>query len=314
MVKQQAAAEAKAKDEFVLRDLKPIVPPTTPPDSADAADPVPKGSVRRAYMADTNGAGALEDVPGFNAYKARNWGLFEAAPNGAAAGSDGSSLQNVIGRDDRVTISDTTDLPWRCIALLSITYGGGHRSLGTAWFCGPKALATAGHNVHHPEHGPAQTIMVSPAYDGVKAPFGTYPAARMWCPAVWSARHDPASDYGAILLADATVGSRLGWFGYAAYHDDRLTSLLVNVSGYPSDKSVRTQYYNGGRLAGLEAQFLHYEFDTENGMSGSPIFALFGRQRIAVGIHTSGDAASNRACRIDQDVFDALNHMNSLPG
>ncbi|QYU67956.1 hypothetical protein J4558_24360 [Leptolyngbya sp. 15MV] len=53
-------------------------------------------------------------------------------------------------------------------------------------------------------------------------------------------------------------------------------------------------------------RFLLYAFDTTEGMSGAPIFALFGHQRVAVGIHTSGGDGGNRARRIDGPVFDQL--------
>ncbi len=108
------------------------------------------------------------------------------------------------------------------------------------------------------------------------------------------------------FLGDATVGQRLGWFGMASYADSQLTPLLVNVSGYPVDRAPLTQYFNGGRIEQVVPDFLLYSFDTEGGMSGAPIFAMFGTQRIAVGIHTNGSDRINRARRINNKLYDVL--------
>lgn len=296
----------------------------------EAPDPAPSGvaggSARSVvppsemlslgYMAEANGGSRLEDVPGFDAYRARNSGLFplSSLPAVPAPGAGGYTLQNVIGADNLVPVPDTTGLPWRGIALLSITYDGGVRATGTAWFLGERTLGTAGHNIRHPVYGPANEIMVSPAYDGSIAPFGTFRAVQTYCDARWLAGDaDAAFDFGALKIADATVGRRLGWFGFAAYDNRQLHKLLLNVSGYPVDRAPRTQYYNGGRLEGTDDRFLRYAFDTVGGMSGAPIFARFDQQRVVVGIHTGGNERTNRARRIDAEVYAALDRFNSLP-
>ena len=275
------------------------------------ADAVPASDhLSAAHMAETNGGGALENVPGFDALRARNAGLFPLVQTRLAptVDAEGFTAENIIGNvDNLVAIPDTTALPWRCIAMLSITYADGAKATGTAWFMGPKALGTAGHNIHHQAHGSATEILVSPAFDGVAAPFGTYRVHQTYCDPGWLAgTPDAALDFGVLVLKEDGVGQRLGWFGFAAYENKQLDRLLLNVSGYPIDRANRTQHYNGGRVEDVERKFLRYTFDTVGGMSGSPIFALFGQQRIVVGIHTSGKARANRARRIDKGVYDVL--------
>ena len=92
----------------------------------------------------------------------------------------------------------------------------------------------------------------------------------------------------------------------ASYDSPQLERLLVNISGYVVGRSLQTQYFNGGRLAGANDRFLLYDFDTSGGMSGSPIFALFGDKRVVVGIHTYGSDRINRARRIDDALYDVL--------
>jgi V8-like Glu-specific endopeptidase len=267
---------------------------------------VPDGELQTPpFMTETNGGGSLEVVPGFDSYRARNTGLVLQAP--PAARDDGFSTESVFGPDGRVPVPDTTGLPWRCIALLSITYQSGATARGTAWFYGPRTLGTAGHNVRHPRHGRATSILVSPGWNGLSAPFGTFVAATSHCHPTWLAHAAPDNlDFAVITLADPTPGRQLGWFGIAAYERSQLLPLLVNVSGYPSDRSPQTQYFNGGRLHDVNDDFLMYPFDTEVGMSGSPIFALFRDQRIVVGIHTGGTRQINRARRINASLYGFL--------
>ena len=87
---------------------------------------------------------------------------------------------------------------------------------------------------------------------------------------------------------------------------DTIRRLLVNVSGYVIDKAPLLQYFNGGRLEDGNTQFLLYVIRQENGMKGSPIFALFGNTHVVVGIRTYGSDRGNRARRIDDSVFDVL--------
>lgn len=308
----KAAGTELPEDDLAagLRILEPEAPPPSPLDREPRDEGVPPSDMLSlGRMAETNGGGSLEKVPGFDTLRARNAGLLPLAafaPPGAA-GADGYRFENVIGRDNLVAIADTTALPWRSVALLSITYEDGARATGTGWFMGERALGTAGHNIFHREHGHCTEILVSPGFDGSIAPFGSYRAVTTYCDRAWiEGSTDPALDYGVIQLADPTVGRRLGWFGYAVYGDRQLDRLLLNVTGYPVDRPLRTQHYNGGRLEDVDRKFLRYTFDTVGGMSGAPIFALFGTQRVVVGIHTSGNDRANRARRIDAGLFQVL--------
>lgn len=307
---------------------EPLPPPPRPP-SAHAIASIPASKhLSLGHMVETNGAGSLETVAGFDSYRARNTGLFPQAPgrcrpDGFSAGlapgpvpdpapgltNDGFVTESVIGRDERVPVGDTTRLPWRAIARLSITYDNGKRATGTGWFLSPTALGTAAHNVFHPVHGEARDILVAPAFDGQTAPFNTFRATHTFCEPGWKAggrEPPPELDYGVVVMPDASVGTRLGWFGFAAFDESQLEPLLVNVSGYPGDRLPPTQYFNGGRIAEVRSQFLLYDFDTEEGMSGAPIFALFDTQRIAVGIHINGSNRLNRARRIDRQLFEVF--------
>ena len=243
--------------------------PPSPLEIPPRAEGVPPSEMLTlGRMVETNGGSSLEPVEGFDIVRARNAGLFPTIvpAEAGAADSEGYLLENGTGnRTDLVRVPDTTALPWRSIAMLTITYQNGGQGIGTAWFFSEKALATAGHNIFHPFYGMATEILVTPAY-GSNPSFDTHRVATTYCDPQWlNGNHEAALDYGVLLIDDAAVGRRLGWFGFAAYEDRRLNRILLNVSGYSNDRTPRTQYYNGGRVQDVDRQFLRYAFKTEGG-------------------------------------------------
>lgn len=286
---------------------------------ARAQGVLPSDRLSLGRMVETNGGSCLEKVPGFDSARARTHGLLTpgAMPGSTsrrAAGADGFAMENDGGRAATpVAVGDTTALPWRSIALLTISYEDGTNATGTAWFLGERALGTAGHNIRHPVHGVATDIIVAPGYDGRFFHFGTYPVEETHCDPAWmNGNADPALDFGVLVLGEAVAGRRLGWFGFAAYGDKQLDKLLLNVSGYRTDRRIETQYFSGGRLLRTDPSFLDYSFNTSAGMSGAPVFALFDQQRVAVGIHTSAVDRTNRARRIDARLYDFLTPFTAL--
>jgi glutamyl endopeptidase len=280
---------------------------------------LPSKRLNLGRMTETNGGSCLENVPGFDARRARTLGLLgppliPPARRSRARDAAAPVLQkSADAAPVPVAVPDTTAVPWRCIAMLSITYEDGARATGTAWFLGERALATAGHNIRHPDHGNCTEILVAPGYDGREAPFATYPVIETHCDVGWLAGDENASlDYGALVLEKSVAGRRLGWFGLAVYDDGDLDKMILNLSGYPTDRRVATQYFTGGRLLGTDASFLHYNFDTSAGMSGAPVFALFDQQRVAVGIHTSAGSRFNQARRIDSGLYDFLSRFTAI--
>ena len=72
----------------------------------------------------------------------------EAAVDETFATEAAAAMEVIIGIDNRVQITSTTDIPWRRICALRITFPSGATYRGTAFFIGPRALATAGHCVY----------------------------------------------------------------------------------------------------------------------------------------------------------------------
>lgn len=202
-------------------------------------------------------------------------------------------------------VTDAAVLPWRSIALLDITYENGNKATGTAWFFGERCLATAGHNIRHPQNGEAVEILVSPSRNGAAGTLGPFrvPDKGMRCDPRWRAGStDSSLDYGVLILDDPAPGRQVGWFDLDAYDDSRLGALQVQICGYPFRSGGRAQFSNEGRLQDVEKQVLRYRFGTVRGMSGAPVFAKVGNEYVVVGIHTGSDSRGDSARRIDSGL------------
>lgn len=255
--------------------------------------------------------GELESLPGFDPQRALGEGmpveiltdelleLREWRPEGAPP-------ESVCGRDDRVEVTNTTAVPWRWICKLIITFPNGARYGGTGWFIGPKAVMTAGHCVYSRSNGGwARQIKVIPGMRGASRPYGSMIGTSFRSVTGWTNNADPNYDYGCIILPNASLGNRVGWFGFAALTDASLNNLLVNNSGYPGDKPAGTQWFNAGRITNVTARKLYYMLDTFGGQSGSPTWHLLNGQRHAVGIHAYG-GCPNSSARIVTAVFNNM--------
>ena len=269
---------------------------------------VRQGRFRDSYMMATNGGATYENAlcpPTLLPAKVRT----TVSHRPRLAVKDGMpALENVHGDgDERVLIEDTSRIPARCVGLLKILPEDGVIRYGTAWLIGPRTLATAAHNLIHPEAGRTRAMDVALAYDGVTPRGGWHRVVDNALSQGWE--RDPVVgspyDFAVIKIENPEVGNKLGWFGFADYEDDRFEDLIVNIFGYPMDLVPGYMYGVKGRILGVDPGRLHYDCDTGGGMSGAPVIARFGEQRIAVGIHAAGGGGSNIGTRIN-DVAHAL--------
>lgn len=211
----------------------------------------------------------------------------------------------VIGRDDRVQITNTTVYPWRIICSLLITARDGSRWIGTGWLVGPRTVITAGHVVYiHGRGGWVRSIEVIPGRNESTRPYGSCTATSFRSVKGWTKKKKRSHDYGAIILPrNCAYGSRLGYFGYANLSFSSLLRLKVNLSGYPGDKPRGTQWWHARRIKWVTPRTIVYNVDTAGGQSGAPVWRLRKGKRHVVGIHTNGSMSGNSATRITRPIF-----------
>jgi glutamyl endopeptidase len=217
--------------------------------------------------------------------------------------------ETVCGEDDRVRVNATTQVPWSANCQLIITMSDGSRARGTGWLIGPRTVITAGHCVYDPDSEEFfQSIEVIAGMNGSARPFGsqTVLSNGLRASEAWKSNGSMASDYGAILLSrpfESPAGVQPATFGAAVLTDTELTNLNVNTVGYPGDRPVGQQWFNGGRLFSVTATRLSYMVDTAGGQSGSAVWRkLPNGQRQVIGIHNYG-GCPNRCTRINAQVF-----------
>lgn len=269
----------------------------------------------------THGGGRLENVANFNSSHALTEG-FSILDDGEATAiahlapahqGEYEQPESVCSRDDRVRMSPTTAIPWRMVCQLIITKADGSKSGCTGWFIGPRTVMTAGHCVYsHSGGGWAKKIEVIPGMDAAVKPYGSQVGTSFRSVKGWTKNKKLTHDYGCIILPNETLGRRIGWFGFASLSQKSLKNLLINNSGYASDKQPSsTQWFNAGRITKVESQRLQYMIDTYNGHSGSPVWRYREGKRHAVGVHAYG-GCPNKATRITRPVFDNMKNWKSV--
>jgi V8-like Glu-specific endopeptidase len=248
--------------------------------------------------------------------------------------------RDIIGRDRRTYVKETTNYPACAVCALVLDMGGGVERGATGILVGRRTVATAGHVLSDPDFGVPIGVTVIPGRRIPKgssqpdSPFGAAPAVgreRFRISPLWQSGGNANFDYGAILLPDEIVFQD-GQFGrvapapyYSAVDGDLRGSRVFNY-GYPvppipdtdDGRALRdtigeplpltTMWTNAGTVTATAPYRLFYDLSTTEGHSGSPIFYWDDAQKYyyLVGIHTQGRFSENGAVRITDDLWSQL--------
>jgi V8-like Glu-specific endopeptidase len=218
------------------------------------------------------------------------------------------AMEVIIGKDDRVQIKATTNIPWRRVCALRITFPSGSTYRGTGFLIGPRAVATAGHCVYlHDQGGWARKVEVIPGCNGTSRPYGQVESTSFRSVAGWVTGKKPESDYGCIVLPPGSFGGRnLGSFGCANFDAAKLVAQPAVLGGYPGDKPFAELWGMSRIIKTVSAKTLVYDIDTVGGQSGAPVYIKRAGQRYVVGIHNYGAATGNSATRVTEPVYQRL--------
>lgn len=224
------------------------------------------------------------------------------------------TLELIIGRDERVRITQTGQIPWRRLCALRILFPSGVTYRGTGFLIGPRAVATAGHCVYlHNQGGWARSIEVIPGCNGTQRPYGQAVATSFRSVGGWVTSKKPESDYGCIILPSGAFGGRsIGSFGLAAFPPQVLLAQTAVLAGYPGDKPFAEMWGMERRIKTVSSTTLVYDIDTMGGQSGAPVYIKRNGNRYVVGIHNYGASSGNSATRITQPVYENLLNWSKL--
>jgi glutamyl endopeptidase len=238
----------------------------------------------------------------------------------------------VLGRDTRRRVRDTTTAPFLYICQLSHPAPGGGTRVGTGTLVGPRTVLTAAHVLAGGDPG---RLRVTPALNGTVAPFGSALARsfRFWHPG-FSAAADTSTVRDLALVELATPLTRASvWTGRAtSTAADPIGRSIsgaalpvkagvgrVNLCGYPGDKCGTpaaplpcgtTQWRTYDATVRVANGLLHYLNDTRGGHSGSPVWVRRHRSmggRVLVAVHVdryppAGKATSNISVRLTPEM------------
>jgi V8-like Glu-specific endopeptidase len=227
-------------------------------------------------------------------------------------------LEIVPPTDSRTRVADTKKIPFRLICSVIPTFRhpttGAELEMktqpGSGFLIGPRHVLTAAH-VLFPTDGPLAhqspvRVKVTPGHDSNSRPYGDYVSTEYFVRSEWRSggrnTDNMSFDFAIIKLPTSILAKGLKCWGEASTNTERyplakawLKGKVVNVSGYPRDKSLYTQWIAYDQLDVPEATrngsavpnvFL-YKADTCLGQSGSPVWWYDGKsKRYLVGIHT----------------------------
>lgn len=225
-------------------------------------------------------------------------------------GSDLPADQEVvIGRDNRVFISNAMAYPYETIVRVDVTYSSGATGWGTGFLTGRNDVVTAGHVVFSEDAGVATSITVTPALNYGRGPFGSATGIAYQVTDGWAANFNNNAD-AALITLDRNIGDAVGFMSIGSPTDAQLTGSYLNSAGYPQDYGGGNYLIGtGGYVAGLTANRITYDssFDTGGGQSGSPVWQYFSDgTREVVGIHTLGYYAGNSGTRLTPELTSTL--------
>lgn len=217
----------------------------------------------------------------------------------------------IVGTDNRVKVSNTTEGPWCNTVKLFIVAGNGNNYIGSGFMIGPNSVATAGHCVYNANTGGwAKTVTVVPALNGSNQPYGSASSYNLVCGGNWKNNNDNQDDWGVIRI-NANLGNSTGWLGLrwqsASYNGESVTAV-----GYPGEDD-KYMYYGTGTVTSSSDRTLTGNWDLTGGQSGGPVHKYYSSTGYtAVGINRGGSTSYSDCLRIDEWIYNKFMSYRSL--
>jgi len=223
----------------------------------------------------------------------------------------------IVGGQTWLRVTDTRAAPYKSVCYVETTWPNGSVTIGTASFAHPRILLSNAHIVWSRARGGwAKWIRVVPGKNGSSEPFGSQYSTYYEVPREWTTGSEGNRDFDIswIVLPNRTLFNRVGYaFGYKTMTNASLTTIDLNMSGYPGSKAGQQwrEFVTTNQVV-FTNQYRHF-FDTVGGSSGSPMYQLTGGLRYVVGVNCAEVTSSpvyNIATRMTSRYFDTTQRLN----
>ncbi|HEU5317224.1 MAG TPA: hypothetical protein VFX49_14030 [Chloroflexota bacterium] len=319
-------ADARSQSPFAtvpenLRELPKIVPPPPKSGAAGLSSPteieVYDVATRASSRLPDSIASAESSTDGVRKVE----GYKGLIPGGESTLDGRADPESIIGADDRVQITNTTDFPWRTVVNITSNFPSGSGGC-TGEMIDSFHLFTAGHCVHDGVSW-ANSMQVWPGRSGASMPYNYAWATYFRSYTAWTVNQDHEHDWAVVTL-DRPIGSWTGWMGRGTwtcnwpyifgFGCDGIYGGTWNNAGYPDlapggASGADRMYFDADSGQKANANNHWYYNDTRPGNSGGPVWYYDGTNRYIGTIHAYGDDGSgaNHGTRLNQDKFDQTN-------
>lgn len=208
---------------------------------------------------------------------------------------------SVIGKDDRVAVTNTDEAPYCYTAYLLMSYinkdGTKSSYRGTGFVAGENMVVTCGHNIYSHDvnrEGWANSVTIILQKNGNVEPWTTT-KSRLRSNSGWTQKEQKESDWG-IIETTKNLADYVG-YGVIASPSTNIVGKVVEIPGYPKVVKNETNSYKMWTDTGTVSRQdsngrIHYDVDTSGGNSGSGVFI---NGSTAVAVHAYGGTLNSGA-------------------
>jgi len=235
----------------------------------------------------------------------------------------------IIGNDDRVPVTDSTQQPWRMTVRIAYTNPNNTTGWCSGFIYDDNTVATAAHCLYpynDTTRGPndfVKKVTITPGQNtgnsnGRPIPFPGCNGIALAVPAEWMRDGNVDFDWGTVKL-DCAIGDVVGTYGLFVITDQELAmNPQSNLVGYPSDKGLGTSgwgkymYFSTSNVnsGSSTAYRIAYDNDMVPGDSGAPVWRGLPPSCnycvYAINSYEYFTGIPNFGVRITQPVFAAL--------
>ena len=236
-------------------------------------------------------AGLLNDDGSFN------WEAYAELPTL----DEDVDTYDVIGKDDRIAVTNTDEAPYCYTAYLLSSYinkdGTKSSYRGTGFVAGNSMVVTCGHNIYSHDvnrKGWANSVTIILQKNGDIEPWTTS-KRKLRSNSGWTQKGQKESDWG-IIETEQNLADYVG-YGVIASPSTNIVGETVEIPGYPkavkNETNSHKMWTDTGTVSRQDSTGrVYYDIDTSGGNSGSGVFI---NGSTAVAVHAYGGTLNSGA-------------------